>query len=149
MIRTILPAADLPFAENVTWFGPELRAVACDMWDTLYFANAHALTAPQVGEALRMVVIDLRWQTGDKEPVALVNPSIIESAPGLHIMEAGCLSEPGQMYRVGRPIWAEVGWTSLAGVQQTARFHGFGVAHVCQALALIDGRKLSEEGKPL
>ncbi|MCR5214627.1 MAG: peptide deformylase [Eubacterium sp.] len=69
-----------------------------DMFDTMYEANGVGLAAPQVGVLRRIVVIDVM----DGNPLALVNPEIVES-DGEQIGPEGCLSLPGLQGEVARP----------------------------------------------
>ncbi len=71
-----------------------------DMFDTMYEADGVGLAAPQVGILRRIVVIDVR---GDEEPLALVNPEIIEMS-GEQTADEGCLSIPGKYAKVTRPM---------------------------------------------
>lgn len=70
-----------------------------DMFDTMYEANGVGLAAPQVGVLKRIVVIDV----GDGEPLCLINPEITE-ADGEQTGDEGCLSLPGKVGRVTRPM---------------------------------------------
>ena len=55
---------------------PRLSQLIDDMFDTMYEANGVGLAAPQVGIVKRIVVIDI----GDKNPLTLINPEIIETS---------------------------------------------------------------------
>ena len=70
-----------------------------DMFDTMYEANGVGLAAPQVGIVKRIVVIDI----GDKNPLTLINPEIIETS-GEQTGDEGCLSLPGKVGQVTRPM---------------------------------------------
>lgn len=70
-----------------------------DMLDTMYEANGVGLAAPQVGIVKRIVVIDI----GDKNPLTLINPEIIETS-GEQTGDEGCLSLPGKVGQVTRPM---------------------------------------------
>ena len=81
--------------ERVVEFGPELERLVEDMAETMYAAPGVGLAATQIGEAVRVFVIDIA--TGDDEPSDLrvfVNPEIIER-DGVQSWEEGCLSFPG------------------------------------------------------
>lgn len=60
-----------------------------DMIETMHKKEGIGLAAPQIGKALRVIVIDV----GDG-PIALANPKILERR-GEDILEEGCLSLPG------------------------------------------------------
>ncbi|MFO7813306.1 MAG: peptide deformylase [Pelovirga sp.] len=78
----------------VTVFDQQLRQLAQDMVETMYDAPGVGLAAPQVGELMRLIVLDC---SGSDEPADLViaaNPEIITAA-GESYEEEGCLSIPG------------------------------------------------------
>lgn len=87
-------------AVPVTEAGPELRALAARMLDTMYAAAGQGLAAPQVGRSLRLAVVDVPPR-GPR--YVLVNPRIVwtsdEHAAGVE----GCLSIPGVHATVERP----------------------------------------------
>ena len=60
-----------------------------DMAQTMYEANGVGLAAPQVGESLRVVVIDV-----GEGLIELINPTIVASE-GCEVGTEGCLSIPG------------------------------------------------------
>ena len=77
---------------------PRILDLIDDMFDTMYEANGVGLAAPQVGVLKKIVVIDV----GDGEPLALINPVIIERS-GEQTGDEGCLSIPGMSAIVTRP----------------------------------------------
>ena len=83
----------------VTEMTPRLSQLIDDMFDTMYEARGVGLAAPQVGIVKRIVVIDI----GDKNPLTLINPEIIETS-GEQTGDEGCLSLPGKVGQVTRPM---------------------------------------------
>ena len=73
----------------------EIRELAQDMLDVMYDEPGIGLAAPQVGESIRLIVVDTEWTDEDTErsPLVLVNPEIIERSGKLTWKE-GCLSVP-------------------------------------------------------
>ncbi len=68
-----------------------------DMIETMRDAHGVGLAAPQVGESLRLVVIELSLTEMGKEgddPLVLFNPEIVKCT-GTRRIEEGCLSVPG------------------------------------------------------
>ena len=78
-----------------------------NMFDSLYESdNGLALAAPQIGVQKQIVVWDL-----DEEPMAIINPEIVESS-GEWVYDEGCLSIPGLYVEILRPNEVLVrGWT--------------------------------------
>jgi peptide deformylase len=96
--------------------GERVRALAPRMLATMYKAPGIGLAAPQVGEPLRLVVIDL--QRDDKpEPMVLVNPEIVAESDERAVREEGCLSIPGQYADVERPARVKVRYRTLDGTK--------------------------------
>jgi peptide deformylase len=80
------------------------------MFDTLVDSgNGLALAAPQVGVQKQVVV----WDFGE-DPLAIVNPEIIES-DGEWLFDEGCLSIPGLYVEMLRPKKVLVRGVSLDG----------------------------------
>ena len=74
---------------------PELRELIGHMVETMYERDGVGLAAPQVGETIRLIVVD---PTGPKERAALrvlFNPEIVERSQETMKSEEGCLSLPG------------------------------------------------------
>lgn len=93
--------------ENVD--GKVIRLVD-DMFETLNeTGNGIALAAPQIGVQKQVVV----WELSD-EPLAIINPEIIES-DGEWVYDEGCLSIPGLYVEMLRPKRVLVRGVSLDG----------------------------------
>ncbi|MCP5107208.1 MAG: peptide deformylase [bacterium] len=63
--------------------------------------SAIGLAAPQVGESLRLSVIDISMGQNEKDLVLLINPEILEG-DGSEVDDEGCLSFPGLSMPVRR-----------------------------------------------
>ncbi len=80
---------------------PTIQQLVEDMAETMYAAPGVGLAATQIGEPLRIFVIDT---AGDDEPSKLrvfINPEIV-SKEGELVWEEGCLSFPGVMEEIER-----------------------------------------------
>jgi peptide deformylase len=82
-------------AEEVTSFDDDLRALVRDMFETMYHAEGIGLAAPQVGVSTRVIVVDLRREDREDEPLALVNPRLTWESGHTEKLPEGCLSIPG------------------------------------------------------
>lgn len=87
----------------VVSFDTHLQTLINDMFETMYTCdNGVGLASTQVGEDLRLAVIDV---SADKtEPLVLINPEILESRDET-LMGEGCLSVPGTFEKVKRYHW--------------------------------------------
>ena len=85
----------------------KLTDLVDDMFETMYAAEGIGLAAPQVGENLDILVLDIQKKDPlDPEkvvnnPICLINPKIIASE-GSILYEEGCLSCPELLVEVDR-----------------------------------------------
>lgn len=89
-------------AEDITPDYPNLSEIIANMYETLDAAEGIGLAAPQIGMAIRLVVIDLDVLKEDLPEYAgfrhvFINPHIVEidEDSKKETMEEGCLSIPG------------------------------------------------------
>jgi peptide deformylase len=103
-------------AEDITPDYPELHELLTDMWETLASSEGIGLAAPQVGKAVRVVVIDLDVISEDYPEYkgfrhAYINAHIVEYDDSeTSSSEEGCLSLPGIHEKVVRPTRIRVQW---------------------------------------
>lgn len=92
----------------------EIRRLAEDMLETMYDEPGIGLAAPQVGHAIRMVVVDTDWteEDADRKPTVLLNPELRASSGRLTWSE-GCLSVPEFTADVARAERIELHATGL------------------------------------
>ena len=92
-----------------------LRNLTRRMAKTMYADNGCGLAAPQVGVLKRLIVIDCDQDSGAKNPITLLNPTVIETRGPEVVEEEGCLSVPGITVPIRRPAYAIVRYTDLNG----------------------------------
>lgn len=80
-----------------------VRKLADDMLETMYDAPGIGLAAIQIGEPVRMLVIDLSKEDEPKEPQVFINPELVASSSDFSVYEEGCLSIPDYYAEVERP----------------------------------------------
>ncbi|MDO4819350.1 MAG: peptide deformylase [Prevotella sp.] len=95
-------------ADDITKDYPNLKEFISDMYETLEKTGGIGLAAPQVGKAIRVVVIDLHELAEDYPEYAdfrktYINSHIIEYGDEKDSSEEGCLSLPGISEKVVRP----------------------------------------------
>lgn len=96
-------------AEDIPADYPNLKDLIQDMFETLTDSDGIGLAAPQIGKAIRVVVIDLDVLSDDLPEYkgfkkVFINPHILEyDDTHTDTMEEGCLSLPGIHERVTRP----------------------------------------------
>ena len=91
-------------AEPVGEITPETRRIIADMIDTMYDEVGIGLAAPQVGVALRLIVVSDEEGRGAQ---VLVDP-VVAAQGGEATAEEGCLSIPGVFAPVTRSAWVRV-----------------------------------------
>ncbi|MEC5267630.1 peptide deformylase [Heyndrickxia coagulans] len=90
--------------KRVTAFGPSLKAVLDEMYETMLEADGVGLAAPQVGISQQIAVVD----TGDGAGrIDLINPKIV-TRRGEQTDVEGCLSFPGVYGTVQRARYVKV-----------------------------------------
>ena len=86
-------------------FGPDLAALADDMFETMERAGGVGLAAPQVGISKRLFIMDTPEdeEGSPRQRHVLVNPEIVH-VEGEYIREEGCLSFPGLFQVIKREM---------------------------------------------
>ncbi len=131
-VREILKYPDPRLREiskPVEKFTPELKAFAKDLLETMYDENGIGLAAPQVGELIRMLVIDTRprdtkgrYEKNDMteleskvtQPLVIINPEIVKGE-GKTTFSEGCLSVPSFFEDVERFKYIELKYQDVEG----------------------------------
>jgi peptide deformylase len=96
-IRTILHYPDPRLREktrSIEQITPEISRLIDDMAETMYAAPGVGLAAPQVGEAVRLFIVDVASENEPSNLMVFINPEILESV-GSCTGPEGCLSFPG------------------------------------------------------
>lgn len=93
-------------ADAVEGVTDEIRALIDDMFETMYASEGVGLAGPQIGESIRVIVIDPHEE--EAQPLALINPRVVESGTQTSRREEGCLSIPGVADVVERPATVTV-----------------------------------------
>jgi peptide deformylase len=104
MIRSILHYPDKRLRDHgkpVVQVTPAIRQLVDDMAETMYAAPGVGLAATQIGEAVRIFVIDIAGKDEPSELLVFINPEIIAS-DGDTSWEEGCLSFPGATEDIDR-----------------------------------------------
>ena len=106
----------LQYPEPIEKITDEIRELAQDMLEVMYDEPGIGLAAPQIGEGIRLIVLDTEWTDEDAErsPLVLVNPEIVERA-GEVVWNEGCLSVPDFNADVTRATEVTVRGTDLEG----------------------------------
>lgn len=102
-------------AEPVEAVTDEIRELVTNMAETMYANEGIGLAAPQVGESIRLVVIDLSGPEVRDDLRVLINPEIVEKSEETVETEEGCLSVASLRAKVKRSAEVSVKATDLDG----------------------------------
>ena len=97
----------------------ELRSLMDDMLDSMYAADGIGLAAIQVGVPKRVIVMDLDWGKGTRNPRYFVNPVLSDPSDNKLPYEEGCLSVPAYYDEVERPDRVRIDYLDYDGKQKT------------------------------
>lgn len=115
-------------AAPVTEDFKDLKGFIQNMFDTMYTSDGVGLAAPQVGQSLRIFVLDTTTDE-EEEPNgikrAFINPEIIEKYGDEWSMNEGCLSVPEIREDVFRPESVKIKYQDENLVTQEEIFSGF------------------------
>ncbi|MCH5307613.1 MAG: peptide deformylase [Prevotella sp.] len=142
-------------AEDIPLDYPNLEGFLQDMWDTLAESEGIGLAAPQVGQSIRVVVIDLDVLQDDMPQYkgfrrVYINPHIVEYDDSeTDVQEEGCLSLPAIHEKVTRPTRIRVQWLDEQLLPHDEWIDGY-LARVMQhEFDHLDGKVFTDRISPL
>lgn len=92
-----------------------VRTLADEMLETMYGAPGIGLAAVQIGEPVRVVVMDLAEKDAPREPRVFINPEVLWASDEMNTYEEGCLSIPDIYDAVERPARVRVRYLDRDG----------------------------------
>ena len=122
----------------------EVEILIQDLIDTMVDSgHSVGVAAPQIGTALRVVVVDVsKSKLGKKEQnhglLTMVNPEIINST-GKKTMREGCMSVPDYTGNVDRAEEIVVQFLNRAGEEQVVQAGGFEAVAIQHEIDHLDG----------
>ncbi len=100
----ILPDPKLRLvSKTIERIDDKLRRLMGDMIETMHDAPGVGLAAIQIGEPIRLLVLDVAKKEEEPQPQVFVNPKITWSSDDRSVYEEGCLSIPEYYAEVERP----------------------------------------------
>ena len=141
-------------AEDITPEYPQLKELIDNMFETMHQAEGIGLAAPQIGLAIRLVVVDLDVLADDYPEYkdfsrVYINAHILETSEETNSMEEGCLSLPGVHEKVTRPSRIHVKYFDENFVEHDEWVDGF-LARVMQhEFDHLEGKVFSDRISPL
>lgn len=140
--------------QPVTGDYPELKQLVADMFETMYASEGVGLAAPQIGRAIRLVVIDAdpvseTFPECAGRKFTLVNPEF-EVLDGETVSRAeGCLSVPGLSEDVKRVEHIRLRWLDEDFRPHEEEISGFLARIVQHELDHLEGTIYTDRISPL
>ena len=127
---------------TVETFDDELREFAAAMAETMVRERGIGLAAPQVGAGNRVIVAMQMASVDDEvaEPLALVNPKVLERSKETWVFEEGCLSLPGIVGDIMRSETITVWYEDVEGNEHTLTAKGMFARILLHEIDHLEGR---------
>lgn len=131
----------LKVAKPVTEFDVELSSLIEDMISLMFDFQGVGIAAPQVGDSFRVIAfMPLIHETDyPMPPRVLINPVIYDYSKNYTEDWEGCLSLPGQMVKIFRPLWVDVHAQDEDGNEFEERFEYLSARIVQHEINHLDG----------
>ncbi|MDR2119009.1 MAG: peptide deformylase [Tannerellaceae bacterium] len=123
---------------------PRLKELVANMFETMYHAEGVGLAAPQIGQSLRLIVLDGEPLADDYEECkgfkrTMVNPVIEEFSDEETVREEGCLSLPGIHEKVPRAARIRIRYEDENRTVHRETVEGFAARIVQHEYEHLDG----------
>lgn len=147
VLRKTAAPADLSDKEGIA-------ALVQDLKDTLARADGCGLAAPQIGESVRVVIVD-GDVVADTYPYlkgfrrTLINPEIIEESDERVTYSEGCLSIPGIYCDITRPKKITLRYYDEDLQEVTEAFDNFACRMIQHELSHLDGDLFTDHTAPI
>jgi len=121
------------------------------LWDEMIAAMRAmpgvGLAAPQLGEMLRLAVVDA---SGGAEPVVrMANPILLEASDEVAEHDEGSPNLPGVWAKVTRPARVRLSYLDETGAEAEQWFEGLWAASAQHQLDHLEGRMFFDRLKPI
>lgn len=125
-----------------------------DMWETMYHAQGVGIAAPQIGQSLRLFLVDTvqAMDEGEEDQgikKAFINAQVIEENGDLWAYEEGCLSIPNVKGDVERYEKVKIKYQDENFNEFTEVYEGINARVILHEYDHIEGKLFTEKLKPL
>ncbi len=117
----------------------QVQKFADDMLATMYDAPGIGLAAIQVGEPIRLLVVDVSKDDEENQPLVVINPKVLSYSDGRSSYEEGCLSIPGYYAEVERPAEITMQYVDRDGKEQQLNANGLLATCLQHEIDHLDG----------
>ena len=138
----------------------DVKTLSENMFETMYAASGVGLAAPQIGQSIRLFVVDGE-PLNDDEPEedidksligfkkVFINPEIIEDAGDDWGFEEGCLSIPGIRGEVFRPEIIVIRYFDTDWCEHEEEYEGMAARIIQHEYDHLDGKLFTDYLPPL
>ena len=127
-------------SEPIEKIGNNEKKLIDDLFDTMYNSNGIGLAAVQVGILKRILVVDVSTKNEKSQPIALINPVIINLSNDTSVYEEGCLSIPETFIEIERPKICEVEYIDKKGLKKNLKCDGLLSTCIQHEINHLDGK---------
>ena len=140
--------------ENINKDYHELNTLISNMFDTMYHADGVGLAAPQIGLAIRLLIIDLAPLLEDNPElgtfkVVMINPEMLEKSEVEVAGEEGCLSIPGIHEMVMRAERIKIKYYDTDFNEHTEFFEGYKARVIQHEYDHLEGHLFTDRVTPI
>jgi len=132
----------------------EIRTLVDNMWETMTKADGVGLAAPQVGQSIRVLIVDGSLMGEDSPELAdfkraMINPVVLEESKEVIEYSEGCLSIPEIHAGVIRPKKIKVAYYDTDFVKHEESFDDFACRMVQHEMSHLDGILFTDLTAPI
>ena len=127
-------------SEPIEKIGNNEKKLIDDLFDTMYNSSGIGLAAVQVGILKRILVVDVSTKNEKSQPIALINPVIINLSNDTSVYEEGCLSIPETFIEIERPKICEVEYIDKKGLKKNLKCDGLLSTCIQHEINHLDGK---------
>ena len=125
-----------------------------DMWETMYHAQGVGIAAPQIGQGLRLFLVDTMQAMDEGEEdkgikKAFINAQILEEGGEPWVYEEGCLSIPNVKGDVERNESIIIKYQDQDFNEFIEEYDGINARVILHEYDHIEGKLFTEKLKPL
>ncbi len=127
-----------------------LKKLAKQMERVMYATDGIGIAAPQVGVLKRLIVVETtpEDEDGARNPLALINPEILETWGEPEVNDEGCLSCPGIYVPIERKPWVRVRYQDFKGNEWEIESDGLFGRCLQHEIDHLNGITLFESASP-
>ena len=124
-------------AREVAEIDERIKTLVEDMAETMEASHGVGIAAPQVG-VLKRIFLAIPDSEEDETPMVFINPEILHQE-GSQWGEEGCLSVPGFVGTVERPLSVTLKALDLEGNEKIYEFKDFAAVVICHENDHLNG----------